>query len=676
MILKLPLFDFATRAGPEDNQSPGEFRRRVAAVEAAIPELRGLVVPGMSFGRFLEYPILDSRPHPLQGVMWASAYNGIMLGPEIIGELLRLRLAREEDLFPVSLLPDRGDRHGHRELRVPFGSGLETPLHDLPPRCEHCGVRHPIPAFEHCLLASEIPDVPCFRLREWPNIFVIRQDLADLLQARSPEAPRLTFEPIELLSAPRPRNSRRWVLAFDVTEPRQYLAGARTSHELWHGAHLLSEARRELAQAIVDPLKRRHPSWETPSTVELKPCSPPLRRAGKPALGVEGPIVLVHGDHDYAGVARDLPKAVMRVGMGPVWQEAATHAGNLAGEILSASLKARDISQWASDWLEVRFVEGAGLPDETTREVRARWLAGEGTIAETSTTGERIRLGTSVLKSRKHGAQLPRHRVREDEDLDVLQFVRRFGESTVHFPSLARVAVQPWLEAIGEADAAALAQVAQEIATLGYTTECVGWMAPYRWDAEILFRERWPSIEAMTLSRTGRAMALPTPALSALLDGRDPDPHVGVLYASVGVDVANDDALRTWALGTFALMESASGIVASATPHEIIALLPVTTIGRAAQTLRASFEGPADALSVGVGIDRFDEPVCEMLEAARGVSSGGAAEVGIAARRERTWIREAHTSIEAFSPPSPTFRAPELTAVFETAHAALRRARR
>ena len=106
-----------------------------------------------------------------------------------------------------------------------------------------------------------------------------------------------------------------------------------------------------------------------------------------------------------------------------------------------------------------------------------------------------------------------------------------------------------------------------------------------------------------------------------------------------------------------------------------IALLPVTTIGRAVQALRASFEGPADALSVGVGIDRFDEPVCGMLEAARGVSSGGAAEVGIAARCEGTWIREA-TALESLTRLSPTFRAPALRALFESAHAALRRARR
>jgi hypothetical protein len=120
-------------------------------------------------------------------------------------------------------------------------------------------------------------------------------------------------------------------------------------------------------------------------------------------------------------------------------------------------------------------------------------------------------------------------------------------------------------------------------------------------------------------------------------------------------------------------MESASGIVASATPHEIIALVPVTTVGRAVQTLRASFEGPADALSVGVGIDRFDEPVCGMLEAARCVSSSGAAEVGIAARREGTWIREA-TTLESLTSISPTFRAPALTALFDSAHVALRRA--
>jgi hypothetical protein len=426
-----------------------------------------------------------------------------------------------------------------------------------------------------------------------------------------------------------------------------------------------------MARALANPLMRRSPSWEAPSTFELEPCLPPLRRAGQPALGVEGPVVLAHEAHEHAGVAQDLRNAVM--GVGNVWRQAARYAGDLAGELLASSLSARDISQWASDWLEVRFVEGAGLPAETSRDVRARWVAGEGATVEAPSSGERIQLGTSVLKSRKHGARLPIHRVRDDEDLDVLQFVRRFGEATVHFPSLARVAVQPWLEAIGEADAAALAGIAQEVATLGYTTECVRWMAPYRWDAEILFRERWPSVEAMTLSRTGRTITLPTPVLSALLDGRDPDPHVGVLCASVGVDVAMDDALRRWALGAFALMESASGIVASATPHEIIALVPVTTIGRAVQTLRASFEGPADALSVGVGIDRFDEPVCGMLEAARCVSSSGAAEVGIAARREGTWIREA-TTLESLTSISPTFRAPALTALFDSAHVALRRA--
>jgi len=42
--------------------------------------------------------------------------------------------------------------------------------------------------------------------------------------------------------------------------------------------------------------------------------------------------------------------------------------------------------------------------------------------------------------------------VREDEDLDALGFVRRFGESSVSFPSMARVAVQPWIEALDPAE--------------------------------------------------------------------------------------------------------------------------------------------------------------------------------------------------------------------------------
>ena len=403
-------------AAPPPIVQPIEFAAIAHAVEGRAPELEGFVSPGMSIGIAHEWTS-SARPPKLAPVQFIGLYGGVMVSESAHERLAAHPVLSNAEWLPAVLREDRGPmRHLELKFRLAGSSPSRVWSHDERP-CSECGRRrHKWRGVE----AGSIPErVGYFNVPDFPTKFVVREDLAALLTEIA--GPALRLIPVQLHRAGDPSVGRRRVVAFDTSVAHRFLAGARTSHDLWHGAHLLSEVRRDMARALANPLMRRSPSWEAPSTFELEPCLPPLRRAGQPALGVEGPVVLAHEAHEYAGVAQDLRNAVM--GVGNVWRQASRYAGDLAGELLASSLSARDISQWASDWLEVRFVEGAGLPAEASRDVRARWVAGEGATVEAPSSGERIQLGTSVLKSRKHGARLPIHRVRDDEDLDVLQFL-------------------------------------------------------------------------------------------------------------------------------------------------------------------------------------------------------------------------------------------------------------
>jgi hypothetical protein len=154
---------------------------------------------------------------------------------------------------------------------------------------------------------------------------------------------------------------------------------------------------------------------------------------------------------------------------------------------------------------------------------------------------------------------------------------------------------------------------------------------------------------------------------AAALDAvRRHHPHVVLLVATVSESVANDEALRGWALGAFDVIEGASGAVVSATPHEVIGLLPVTTSIRAATALRLAFGGDPDALHVGLGIGRFDDPIHELHTRARYVAALPGARIAISVAR-RGVVEARELLDDARLGAEPTFHVTRVAEMFEEA---------
>ncbi len=453
---------------------------------------------------------------------------------------------------------------------------------------------------------------------------------------------------------------------------QQFIGQARRMRDLWFGSRLLSEMSRAAARSLATSgWTLIFPALDADHS-ELGPCDGTVRPNdnAKPPLGIANKVVAIRegtDDQQTEEAARSARRAAVEV-----WKRLAVQARENAGKLLAADLSEHELPEhvvesflefvagWSAyeaegDFENARFeAEQAVAARKSLRDFR-QWQGG--TFPKSSLDGQR----ESVLTDRKDREPHKRPveearklRLSEREHLDGIGFVKRAGGKPEQFVPIARIAVEPWLQALDEA-----AKQSRKLfnAFKALENECNRQKVPRcqrgvtRWlqgafpyDGEIFFEGQWPAL-GKELGLEEFCKTYVKPLFRKPLSLPEPHPYVACLCADGDRMGAALGSLRTpdlqrklsAALADFSkdvrdIVEDHHGLHIYAGGDDVVAFLPMVYAVPCAEMLRAAFietvhpvfSGMQDehverppTLSIGVGIAHFLTPLGQLLRLAR-----------------------------------------------------------
>lgn len=417
-------------------------------------------------------------------------------------------------------------------------------------------------------------------------------------------------------------------LSISIGPVQGFIAAARRTRDLWYGSWLLSEVSKAAALDLHEQgVRIVLPGVE--SAAELQPDSD-LNVTNKILAHVPDPLV---------------PAQVFASAERAAWARLRSEATQVLKDIAVFIDKDRWENQ-IDDFLEVY---GAWVPDEGYHSRRAveqllngrkalrDFGPGHGAALVPKSSLDAMR--ESVLRCQRQPLSennLRRLDLRASEQLDAIGFVKRLGQGRKEYPSIARIAADPWLRDLAKgkkpeeqrtlADLKALARQVPDLPCLSAPQ-----FADFPFDASICYPTRL-------------ADALPAPEHGELreqikgLVKRGPSPYMTVLTADGDHMGALIDSLKTMEevqalsqeLSRFA--EESKSIVAEhhgalvyAGGDDVLALLPLDKAVAAARRLHDVYSdiltpvagGATPTLSVGIAVNHFLEPLTDILTRTR-----------------------------------------------------------
>jgi CRISPR-associated protein Cmr2 len=236
------------------------------------------------------------------------------------------------------------------------------------------------------------------------------------------------------------------LLAISIGPVQEFIAAARRTRDLWFGSRLLSEISKATARSVHKVVQSQggrliFPSPSAPA--ELEPGSP---------LNVANIILAELHDADPAAVARSARDAAKSY-----WRQVADAVlcetrGVIRPEIWADQVD--DVIEFYAAWTPL----GDDYPGARRRVMRLLtgrkncrdFLPAKGRAGVPKSSLDGLR--ESVLKDPQTERWPERYRrrlrVREGEQLDVIGLVKRTAEGHRPYPSVARVAADPWLRGL------------------------------------------------------------------------------------------------------------------------------------------------------------------------------------------------------------------------------------
>lgn len=465
------------------------------------------------------------------------------------------------------------------------------------------------------------------------------------------------------------------LLVVSLGPVQDFIAAARRTRDLWFGSHLLSEISKAAALCV-----SRHQGM----LIFPAPVSESDLNAGS-RLSVANIILAeLPRDVDPAEVGKEAGRAAQIR-----WEDFANEARRVASSLIDDALwndQLADVIECYVAWVPLGSPQEYGEARRRLMRILAgrkalrdfRPTTGQARVPKSSLDGARasvlIRVGSesetvkirrSILENDDPLAQ--RLRLSAGEELDVIGMTKRAATRET-FPSVTRVAADPWLRGIGRDDGGEARQLIEQIAghcrdaafAAGTGRHYEG-MFPY--DGAVLFPARLASMlrerrsaerdsydfDRLLSSNARRKLdeirklldKLQHPAPRGLGWGA-PNPYLAVLAADgdrmgrclSGIPTAKDHRDFSQQLTRFA--GAASHIVEGGRHHgcliysggdDVLALLPVDTCLQCARELHEEFgglldnwkddEGKSPTLSVGIAIGHFQESLEDLLEFAR-----------------------------------------------------------
>jgi len=423
------------------------------------------------------------------------------------------------------------------------------------------------------------------------------------------------------------------LLAIAVGPVQEFIAAARRTRDLWFGSYLLSEISREVAKAVSE----NGGKLVFPESLD--------------AENVANIILAEIESVDPAGIAVKAKEAAKKR-----WRQFADDA--LFDAKADSSVIRQDVWNSQVDDVIEFYAAWVSATDHyaADRANVMRLLAGrkncrdfspavgnDGGLPKSSLDGQRETVLYPQDKWRsRFRAQL---RVRDGEQLDVVGFVKRLGDGKHPYPSVSRIAADPWLRGnanrLDEVNAAC-----EQLYNVGMLHKIDRDKFPefsdFPFEGTSVFASRLGELLEETVDPTARKLESEKlkPLQSALAAMQsEPNPYLAVLVADgdkIGAALsqlrtaqANRDFSRNlagFAIEVKKIVCSHNGVLVYAGGDDVMAFLPVDKCLACTRELHKSFEtlmqqykhdGESPTLSAGIAIAHFMENLEDLLEYGR-----------------------------------------------------------
>ncbi|CAM1379254.1 type III-B CRISPR-associated protein Cas10/Cmr2 [Fretibacterium fastidiosum] len=454
-----------------------------------------------------------------------------------------------------------------------------------------------------------------------------------------------------------------WLLQISVGPVQEFIAAARRTRDLWFGSFMLSEISKAAAKAVKDA--RAELIFPEPNG-DLKPDSD---------LNVAN-VILARASGDdqamnaLAEKAREAAVARFKVFAAEAFEKAKRY---IVKERWDKQIE--DVIEFYAAWAEIGTGEGAY---KAARQKVARLLAarknlrdflpheGEFRVQKSSLDG----LRESVFKDGK-GPKIAGLCLKEGEVLDSVGLIKRIsGDKRKRFPSVSRVAVDPWVRGVKEETLRALEPYCGALVETGAISDVIGYEAfPYEGTAVLLSRHasmlaecelKYEPEEREAVREKVRAACR---GIATILSGlkehdRPQEPYFALLVADgdrMGAAISEIGDMKghqefSSTLSKFAgeardIVRNFHGVCVYTGGDDVLAFLPLDTCLSCARGLHEAFgellkdyksikDQRSPTLSVGISIGHAMEDLEDLLEFGRGAERIAKKGIGDEASRQ------------------------------------------
>ncbi|MCF7936055.1 MAG: type III-B CRISPR-associated protein Cas10/Cmr2 [Synergistales bacterium] len=449
------------------------------------------------------------------------------------------------------------------------------------------------------------------------------------------------------------------LLALSIGPVQEFIAAARRTRDLWFGSYLLSEVAK--AAALGASEAGAELIFPAAGDKELRPADP----KEEDTLSVANVILAeIRGNTKVEDVRDAARKAAERR-----WRDFADQARQIAGGAVAASRwdrQVEDVIEFYAAWTPLN---GTGYQAARKRVMRLlagrkacrdfRPHLGSAGIHKSSLDGGR----ESVLQSprdrlggglkRDTGTIRGRMRLKAGEELDAVGLVKRLAGGRVRFPSVSRVAADPWIRGIREGDLEELSTACGRIPGEMLSRVPGGPFEIFPYEGTVLFPTRHAQmVEESTGERPGgdgEALNKALEGVPALVDRLirsygEPFPYLAVLAADgdhMGAllsekETPHDHREFSGELSRFAIearkeIKKHNGVAVYTGGDDVLAFLPVDQAVDCADKLRKRFadimepvakgSNAAPTLSAGISIAHCLEDLEDLLDFGRKAES-------------------------------------------------------
>lgn len=426
------------------------------------------------------------------------------------------------------------------------------------------------------------------------------------------------------------------LLAISIGPVQEFIAAARRTRDLWFGSHLLSEISKAAAKALhsqqgelifpADAAALDDPGASAANVVLARLPEGSPREAAQCAHSA--------ARHRWLSFARpvfdDFHPYIRR----DLWEAQVDDFLEFFAAWVPESKNYDADRQKVMRLLEARK-RCRDFRPATPRDGRAG-------IRKSSLDGLRESVIVEPEDWPKESGRRRRLRLAEGEQLDAVGLIKRAGGGDKPYPSVSRVAADPWLRGLDESELQELAAVCRSAGDLVHSLDVSAGGQPqfksFPFEGTVVYRSRHRDLQKESDADKSEVQPL-TDVVGRLVHHRkEPSPYLALLAADgdqIGkaLSSVNDSkkhqafsrALAAFAAKTKSIVNEHRGVLIYAGGDDVTAFLPVDQCLACARALHEEFQkqtaqaaGAAPlTLSVGVAIAHFMEPLEDLLAYAR-----------------------------------------------------------